>query len=185
MYKLNISKRSIKLVSKSLGVFILNDFFKTGITSALIFMCGLADAAESSLAHLNKANNQIAETRIVGGEEATQDNWPWMTAYVVTFDELATALSVNNVIYETRSFTSGVGGQASGEIMTCGIGDAVCTDVTNKVCLIERGEVDFSEKADNCEAGGGIGTIIYNNKLTLQILLDLIELNILNISTEN
>ena len=164
MYKLNISKRSIKLVSKSLGVFILNNFFKTGITSALIFMCGLADAAESSLAHLNKANNQIAETRIVGGEEATQDNWPWMTAYVVTFDELATALSVNNVIYETRSFTSGVGGQASGEIMTCGIGDAVCTDVTNKVCLIERGEVDFSEKADNCEAGGGIGTIIYNNE---------------------
>ncbi|MDB4326923.1 trypsin-like serine protease [bacterium] len=142
----------------------MNNFFKTGITSALIFMCGLADAAESPLAHLNKANNQIAETRIVGGEEATQDNWPWMTAYVVTFDELATALSVNNVIYETRSFTSGVGGQASGEIMTCGIGDAVCTDVTNKVCLIERGEVDFSEKADNCEAGGGIGTIIYNNE---------------------
>ena len=90
-------------------------------------MCGLADAAESPLAHLNKANNQIAETRIVGGEEATQDNWPWMTAYVVTFNELATALSVNNVIYETRPFTSGAGGQASGEIVTCGLGDAVCT----------------------------------------------------------
>ena len=142
----------------------LKFFFKTGITSALIFMCDLADATESPLAHLNKANNQIAETRIVGGEEATQDNWPWMTAYVVTFNELATSLSVNNVLYETRSFTSGVGGQASGEIMTCGIGDAVCIDVANKVCLIERGEVNFSEKADNCEAGGGIGAIIYNNE---------------------
>ena len=142
----------------------LNKFFKTGITSALALMCGFADAEKSPLTHLNKTNDQIAETRIVGGEEATQDNWPWMTAYVITFNELATSLSVNNVTYETRSFTSGVGGQASSEIMTCGIGDAVCTDVTNKVCLIERGEVNFSEKADNCEAGGGIGAIIYNNE---------------------
>ena len=164
MYKLNISKRSIKLVSKSLGVFMSNKFFKTGITSALTLMCGFADAEKSPLTHLNKTNDQIAETRIVGGEEATQDNWPWMTAYVITFNELATSLSVNNVTYETRSFTSGVGGQASSEIMTCGIGDAVCTDATNKVCLIERGEVNFSEKADNCEAGGGIGAIIYNNE---------------------
>jgi len=164
LYKLNISKRSIKLVSKSLGVFMLNKFFKTGITSALALMCGFADAEKSPLTHLNKTNDQIAETRIVGGEEATQDNWPWMTAYVITFNELATSLSVNNVTYETRSFTSGVGGQASSEIMTCGIGDAVCTDATNKVCLIERGEVNFSEKADNCEAGGGIGAIIYNNE---------------------
>jgi len=164
LYKLNISKRSIKLVSKSLGVFMSNKFFKTGITSALTLMCGFADAEKSPLTHLNKTNDQIAETRIVGGEEATQDNWPWMTAYVITFNELATSLSVNNVTYETRSFTSGVGGQASSEIMTCGIGDAVCTDATNKVCLIERGEVNFSEKADNCEAGGGIGAIIYNNE---------------------
>ena len=142
----------------------LNSFLKTGITFALVFMCGFADAAKSPFAHLNKTNNQLAETRIVGGEEATQDNWLWMTAYVITFNELATSLSVNNVIYETRSFTSGVGGQASGEIVTCGIGDSVCTDATNKVCLIERGEVNFSEKADNCEAGGGIGAMIYNNE---------------------
>ncbi|MFQ3192880.1 MAG: secreted trypsin-like serine protease, partial [Paraglaciecola sp.] len=142
----------------------MNSFFKTGITSALIFMCGFAVAAKSPLIPSNKANNQLAETRIVGGEEATQENWPWMTAYVFTFNELATSLSVNDVIYETRSFTFGVGGQASGEMITCGIGDAVCADATDNVCLIERGEVDFSAKADNCEAGGGIGVIIYNNE---------------------
>ncbi len=142
----------------------MNSFLKRGITSALILTCVCAVAAKSPLAPSDKVNNQIAETRIVGGEEAIQENWPWMTAYVITFNELATSLSVNNIIYETRSFTSGVGGQASGEIMSCGIGDAVCADATEKVCLIERGEVDFSEKADNCEAGGGIGTIIYNNE---------------------
>jgi secreted trypsin-like serine protease len=142
----------------------MNSFLKTGFTSALFFICGFAVAAKSPLTPYNKANSQIAETRIVGGEEAIQENWPWMTAYVFTFNELVTSLSVNDVNYETRSFTSGVGGQASGEIMTCGIGDAVCTDAIDKVCLIERGEVNFSEKANNCEAGGGIGAIIYNNE---------------------
>ena len=142
----------------------MNSFLKTGITSALIFMCGSAVAAKIPLAPSNKVNNQLAATRIVGGEKAIQDNWPWMTAYVITFNELATSLSVNDVIYETRSFTSGVGGQASAEIIACGIGDAVCADATSKVCLIERGDVNFSVKADNCEAGGGIGAIIYNNE---------------------
>jgi hypothetical protein len=111
----------------------MNSFFKTGITSALIFMCGFAVAEKSPFIPSNKANNQLAETRIVGGEEATQENWPWMTAYVFTFNELATSLSVNDVIYETRSFTFGVGGQASGEMITCGIGDAVCADATDNV----------------------------------------------------
>jgi secreted trypsin-like serine protease len=142
----------------------MNSFLKTGITSSLILMCGFGVAAKGPLAPSNKANTQIAETRIVGGEEATQENWPWMTAYVITFNELATSLSVNDVIYETRSFSFGVGGQASGEMITCGIGEAVCANATDNVCLIERGEVDFSAKADNCEAGGGIGAIIYNNE---------------------
>jgi len=142
----------------------LSSFLKTGITTALIFMCSLAVAANSPLVPSKKLNNLLAETRIVGGEKATQNNWPWMTAYVITFNELVTSLSVSNVMYETRSFTSGVGGQASGEIIACGIGDVVCADATDKVCLIERGEVNFSEKADNCEAGGGIGAIIYNNE---------------------
>jgi hypothetical protein len=87
-----------------------------------------------------------------------------MTAYVGVFTNFLTSLSVNNVIYETRSFTSGVGDQAGGELIACGIGDAVCVDATGNVCLIERGIVDFSEKSDNCEAGGGIGAIIYNNE---------------------
>ena len=141
-------------------------------------MCDLADATESPLAHLNKANNQIAETRIVGGEEATQDNWPWMTAYVVTFNELATSLSVNNVLYETRPFTSGAGGQASGENSDMWtLVTQYVLDATNNVCLIERGEVNFSEKADNCEAGGGIGAIIYNNEEMGNIFLVLWVMN--------
>jgi secreted trypsin-like serine protease len=142
----------------------MNSFFKMVIATALFFICGYAVALKSPLMPDNKANNQIAETRIVGGEEATQENWPWMTAYVGVFTNFLTSLNVNNVIYETSSFTFGVGGQASGEIIACGIGDAVCADSSGNVCLIERGIVNFSEKADNCEAGGGVGVIIYNNE---------------------
>jgi secreted trypsin-like serine protease len=141
-----------------------NKFLKTGLTSALFFVVGSATAEESQLTPTNKTNNQIAETRIVGGEVATQENWPWMTAYVGVFTDFITSLSVNDVIYDTRSLTSGAAGQANGEIVSCGIGDAICTDVMGNVCLIERGEVNFSEKADNCEAGGGLGAIIYNNE---------------------
>jgi secreted trypsin-like serine protease len=162
--QLNVTECRITLVSKSLGVFMLNKFLKTGIASTLLFICGSTVAANNPLTLAKKAIGPIAETRIVGGEEATQENWPWMTAYVVTFTELVTSLSVNNVIFETRSFTFGVGGQASGEMITCGIGDVICADATGNVCLIERGDVNFSEKADNCEAGGGIGAIIYNNE---------------------
>jgi secreted trypsin-like serine protease len=159
-----VTKCSIKIVSKSLGVFMMNSFLKMVIATALFFICGYAVALKSQLMPDNKANNQIAETRIVGGEKATQENWPWMTAYVGVFTNFLTSLNVNNVIYETSSFTFGVGGQASGKIIACGIGDAVCADSSGNVCLIERGDVNFSEKADNCEAGGGIGAIIYNNE---------------------
>jgi secreted trypsin-like serine protease len=152
-------------VSLSLGVFMINKLLRTGLISGLFFVAGTAIAATNQLSATNKAYNSIAETRIVGGEEAIQENWPWMTAYVITFDAVATLLEVNNVSYDTESFTFGVSGQASGEIMTCGIGDTICAEATAKVCLIERGDVNFSEKVDNCEAGGGIGAIIYNNDI--------------------
>ena len=142
----------------------MNRFFKTWATLAFVFISGTTLAEKRPLTSSNKLNENFSETRIVGGEIATQENWPWMTAYVITFNDLVTSLSVEDTLYETRSFTSGAGGQATGEIINCGIGDVECTDAANKVCLIERGDVNFSTKANNCEAGGGIGAIIYNNE---------------------
>ena len=142
----------------------MNIYLKAWCAFAAVFICGSAFAEKSPSTPSNKLIEKFSETRIVGGEIATQENWPWMTAYVVTFNELVSSLSVEDTIYETRAFTSGVGGQANGEIINCGIGDTVCSDATSKVCLIERGDVNFSVKADNCEAGGGIGAIIYNNE---------------------
>ena len=142
----------------------MNKFLCAGISATSLLLSSQVLAAKGPLQPVNKANNQGAATRIVGGEVATQENWPWMTAYVATFTDFLTSLSVNDVVYDTRAFTSGAAGQASAAMVSCGIADAVCAEATGSVCLIERGDVNFSVKVDNCEAGGGIGAIIYNNE---------------------
>lgn len=51
----------------------------------------------------------------------------------------------------------------SGELVDCGLGGTPCENAQGRVCLIERGTFLFVEKAQSCEAGGGVGAIIYNN----------------------
>lgn len=48
------------------------------------------------------------------------------------------------------------------EIVDCGQGFEKCK-ADGKVCLIERGETFFWEKAENCEKGKGVAALIYNN----------------------
>ena len=103
------------------------------------------------------------KTKIVGGEVASEGKWPWMSALVDTENELSTTLTVDNTNYESQAFSGGVTGSAIGNTIDCGIGDSQCLDATEKICLIERGVTFFTEKVENCQAGGGIGAIIYNN----------------------
>ena len=51
---------------------------------------------------------------------------------------------------------------ATGMLCDCGLGMSQC-ECQGKVCLIERGDIDFIDKVSNCEAGEGIAAIIYNN----------------------
>jgi serine protease len=50
-----------------------------------------------------------------------------------------------------------------GDLADCGRALERCENVSGKICFIERGEVTFAAKATNCEDGGGIGLIIFNN----------------------
>lgn len=52
---------------------------------------------------------------------------------------------------------------ATAPLADFGIGDTVNTAVSGKVCLIQRGTVDFATKVTNCQNSGGVGAIIYNN----------------------
>jgi subtilisin family serine protease len=52
---------------------------------------------------------------------------------------------------------------ATAPLADFGIGDTVNSAVSGKVCLIQRGTVDFATKVTNCQTSGGVGAIIYNN----------------------
>ena len=52
---------------------------------------------------------------------------------------------------------------ATAPLADFGIGDTVNASVSGKVCLIQRGTVDFSTKVTNCQNSGGVGAIVYNN----------------------
>ncbi|WP_342120706.1 S8 family serine peptidase [Pseudoduganella sp. OTU4001] len=52
---------------------------------------------------------------------------------------------------------------ASAPLANFGIGDTINTAVSGKVCLIQRGSIDFAVKVSNCEKSGGLGAVIYNN----------------------
>lgn len=52
----------------------------------------------------------------------------------------------------------------SGRIANCGLAGtpAACAGANGAICLIERGTYFFWEKAQSCQAAGGIGAVVYN-----------------------
>lgn len=103
------------------------------------------------------------QPKIVGGVAANEGDWPWMSALVYTSNDISATLTVDTINYASQPFSGSITGNAAGNTIDCGIGDTPCSNASEKICLIERGEIDFSLKVENCQAGGGIGAIIYNN----------------------
>jgi secreted trypsin-like serine protease len=130
---------------------------------SIIFTCIAAATLLSPANAAPQSSSPIAQPKIVGGELATKGEFPWMSALVVTYNQVTASLEVADKQYASTPFSYSPSGQASASMADCGIGDNQCESATGKICLISRGEIDFSVKADNCQAGGGIGVIIYNN----------------------
>jgi secreted trypsin-like serine protease len=123
-------------------------------------------AISTLLSFANAANRSpllISKPKIVGGEVANEEAWPWMSALVFTYSDVNSDLDVAGTQYQSDPFSYSPPGQVSATMVDCGIGDNLCNLAENKICLIARGEIDFSVKAMNCQTAGGIGAIIYNN----------------------
>jgi subtilisin family serine protease len=71
-------------------------------------------------------------------------------------------VSVNGLAPEADAWRVALA-TASGALVNCGTGEASCAGAAGKVCLIQRGTNTFAEKVLNCQTGGGVAAVIYNN----------------------
>jgi subtilisin family serine protease len=74
-----------------------------------------------------------------------------------------TALTVGATRYASSAMEGSPVKTVTAPLADFGLGDAVNTAVSGKVCLIQRGTVDFATKVSNCQSSGGVGAIVYNN----------------------
>jgi subtilisin family serine protease len=72
-------------------------------------------------------------------------------------------LSVGSTTYASTAMEGSPVKTATAPLADFGIGDTVNTAVSGKVCLIQRGTVDFATKVSNCQNSGGVGAVVYNN----------------------
>jgi subtilisin family serine protease len=72
-------------------------------------------------------------------------------------------VTVNTTSYESNPMEGSPQTSATAPLADFGLGDTVNTAMTGKVCLIQRGTIDFATKVTNCQNSGGVGAIIYNN----------------------
>jgi subtilisin family serine protease len=72
-------------------------------------------------------------------------------------------LTVGSTAYAPGSMDGSPRGTVSAPLADFGLGDTVDTSVAGKVCLIQRGNISFSDKVLNCQNSGGVGAVIYNN----------------------
>ena len=75
----------------------------------------------------------------------------------------SSSLTVGGVAYAPGGMDGSPKKSATAALADFGLGNAVNTAVSGKVCLIQRGTVDFAVKVSNCQASGGVGAVVYNN----------------------
>ena len=76
----------------------------------------------------------------------------------------ASAVDVNSVTYASAPMEGSPTADVSWPLADFGDGSVVNAGAMyHKVCLIQRGTIDFATKVSNCQSSGGAAAIIYNN----------------------
>jgi subtilisin family serine protease len=73
------------------------------------------------------------------------------------------ALTVGTTTYAPGAMDGSPQTAASAPLADFGLGETIDTAVAGKVCLIQRGNIAFSDKVLNCQNSGGVGAVVYNN----------------------
>jgi subtilisin family serine protease len=76
---------------------------------------------------------------------------------------LMSSLTVGGTVYAPGSMDGSPRMTATAPLADFGIGDTVNAAMAGKVCLIQRGSIDFATKVSNCQQSGGVGAVVYNN----------------------
>lgn len=75
----------------------------------------------------------------------------------------------NNQPLESIPLHGSALGSASGEVVDCGNGRKVCGNAVGKICLIKAPKAWITSNVQNCEAGGGVGVLVYNDALDVYL----------------
>lgn len=76
----------------------------------------------------------------------------------------ASSLTVNATAFEVGGMDGSPKLSATGTLADFGLGDVYAPgSMSEKVCLIKRGTIEFGLKVKNCQDSGGVGAVIYNN----------------------
>lgn len=73
------------------------------------------------------------------------------------------SLTVAGAPYEAIALEGSPDLTRTGPLFSCGDGTSTCSGASGRVCLIARGTNSFAQKVQNCQAGGGVAAVIYNN----------------------
>jgi subtilisin family serine protease len=125
----------------------------------------------------NDADNQIADfsqfpSCTTGrGKRATTDETICVEVTAGGVDTLSTypagmatsaSLAADGTGFATSSMENA--GNASGTAYYMGTAESVDAGAAGKICMIDRGNISFYDKVNNCENSGGIGAVIINNE---------------------
>lgn len=125
----------------------------------------------------NDANNQIADfsqfpSCTTGrGKRVTTDETICVEVTAGGVDTLSTypagmatsaSLAADGAGFATSSMENA--GNASGTAYYMGTAESVDSGAAGKICMIDRGNISFYDKVNNCENSGGIGAVIINNE---------------------
>jgi serine protease len=108
--------------------------------------------SEKALASFSQRNDQVDLSA------------PGVAVLSTAWTTLAPSVTIDSEEYIAARMQYAATGTGSGSLEYCGLGDETCTGSGDFVCLIERGEINFSVKVQNCENGGGKAAIIFNNE---------------------